>query len=85
MQKLVGEAMGNLYTKAEIEEMISSSAEDPSQEYLCQYSIGKDSIFGNVSAEDQQGMSEWLSNDDDDEDNYDEEKDKDGIHWHENN
>jgi len=79
----IWKAEGNLYTKAEIDEMIASSAEDPSQEYLCEYSIGKDSIFGNVSAEDQQGMSEWLSDDDGD-DNYDEIKDKDGIHWHEN-
>jgi len=46
---------------------------------LCKYTIGRDSIFGIVSAEDQQGMTEWTDENDD----YDEEKDEDGIHWHE--
>ena len=35
-----------LYSYDEIEEMISSSEEDPMQEYLCQFTIGRDSIFG---------------------------------------
>ncbi len=77
----IWEAEGNLYTKEEIEEMIASSTEDPEQEYLCKYKIGRDSIFGTVSVEDQQGMTEWLV--DEAEDDYDEEKDPDGIQWHE--
>ena len=78
----IWEAEGNLYTKAEIEDMLASSTEDPDQEYLCLYKAGRDSIFGTVSTEDQQGMAEWL--DEDEEDTYDENKDEDGIHWHEN-
>jgi len=80
----IWEAEGNLYTTDEINEMIASSAEDPEQEYLCQYKAGRDSIFGTVSVEDQQGRPEWLTDDDnDDNDDYDEEKDPDGIFWHE--
>lgn len=69
--------------------MIASSKEDPEQEYLCKYKIGKDSIFGTVGVEDQQGKMEWVveaKNDDDNieqVDNYDEKEDKDRIHWHE--
>jgi len=75
------ETVGNLYTKLEVDSMISSSKEDPEQEYLCKFKIGKDSIFGTVSAEDQQGKTEWVV--DEDEENYDEEQDVDGIQWHE--
>lgn len=78
----IWEAEGNLYTKEEIEEMIASSAEDPDQEYLCQYKTGRDSIFGTVSPEDQQGKKEWVI--EEEEDDYNEEEDPDGLHWHEN-
>ena len=81
------EAEGNLYTKEEIEAMIDSSAEDPDQEYLCKYKTGRDSIFGTVTSEDQQGKTEWLLESDDDvekEDGYDEDTDNDGIYYHEN-
>lgn len=76
---------GNLYTTEEIEQMIASSKEDPEQEYLCKYKIGKDSIFGSVTDEDMQGKTEWLMQTDDveQEEDYDEEQDKDSIHWHE--
>ena len=77
----IWEALDNLYTREEIEEMINSSTEDPAQEYLCQYTIGKDSIFGTVTADDQQGMDEWTM--DDEEDTYDEKKDPDNIMEHE--
>lgn len=40
--------------------MISSSTEDPDQEYMCIPSSGRDSIFGAVKDEDQQGKEEWL-------------------------
>jgi len=79
----IWETEGNLYTKPEIEEMLASSTEDPDQEYLCLYKSGRDSIFGTVSTEDQQGMTEWLSEEVEEEDDYDEKQDKDGIHWHE--
>ena len=82
----IWEAEGNLYTHDEIQGMIDSSKEDPEQEYLCKYKIGKDSIFGTVSAEDQQGKDEWIVQgefDVEEEENYDEEEDKDGIQWHE--
>jgi len=72
--------VGNLYTQEEVDTMIASSKEDPEQEYLCKFKIGKDSIFGTVSVEDQQGMVEWVV--DDDEEHYDEEQDVDGIQWH---
>lgn len=75
---------GNLYTKEEIERKLANSIGDPEQEYLCKFKVGKDSIFGTVSAEDQQGKSEWRIDDDsEEEDNYDEEKDEEGIMWHE--
>lgn len=72
----------NLYTKKEVDELLASSTEDPDQEYNCKYSIGRDSIFGTVTKEDQHGMEEWEteiergndpsvgdSDDDDDSDN----------------
>lgn len=82
----IWEAEGNLYTHEEIQDMIDSSKEDPEQEYLCKYKIGKDSIFGSISDEDQQGKDEWIVAEEYDveqEENYDEDKDNDGIMWHE--
>ena len=85
-------ADGNLYTHDEIEQMVASSKEDPDQEYMCKYTIGKDSIFGIVQTEDMQGKTEWIVdseptvNSEDDvesEDDYDEKKDVDEIMWHE--
>lgn len=71
---------GNLYTKKQIEQMLASTTGDPKQEYLCQFTIGEGSIYGTLTDDDRQGKSEWI---DDEEDDYDEEEDKDGIHWHE--
>ena len=80
-------AEGNLYTTEQIENMLASSTGDPEQEYLCKFKIGKDSIFGTVSSEDQKGKSEWLLDDgeteEEEEDDYDEQQDKDEIMWHE--
>ena len=73
---------GNLYTKPEIQQMLASTTGDPQQEYLGIFTIGEDSIFGTVSDLDKQGKDEWL--DEEEEDTYDEEKDIDGIYWHEN-
>jgi len=75
---------GNLYTREQILQMLASVTGDPNQEYLCVFSIGEDSIFGQVSKEDMQGEKEWLTDDDVEEsDDYNVEEDKDGIHWHE--
>ena len=41
-----------LYTKEQIEEMITSSEEDPASSYLCKFVGGRDSIFGDLSEED---------------------------------
>lgn len=63
--------LGNLYTQTQIDKMLASTAEDPDQEYMCKASSGKDSIFGSVVTEDQQGKIEW-SIDDEEDDGYDE-------------
>lgn len=73
---------GNLYTHDEIQTMLDNAQEDPNQEYLCQFTIGKDSIFGPVTDEDRYEGTEWIV-EDPDEDNYNEEKDSDNIMWHE--
>ncbi len=82
----IWETEDNLYTHDEIQMMIDSSKEDPEQEYLCKYKIGKDSIFGSISDEDQQGKDEWVvqsEHDVEEEENYDEDEDQDGIYVHE--
>ena len=58
--------IGNLYTQEQVDKMIASSTEDPDQEYMCIPSSGRDSIFGAVKGEDQQGKDEWLVADDED-------------------
>ncbi len=80
----IWETKGNLYTKEEIEEMLAATAEDPDQEYLCKYKAGRDSIFGTVQTEDKQGMTEWLVEEDTEDDSYTEDRsDDEEIHWHE--
>lgn len=73
----IWQAKGNLYSEEKIRDLLNSSTGDPDQEYLCIYTSGEDSIFGVVSDKDKQGKPEWGDDD------YDEEKDKDGIYWHE--
>lgn len=77
----IWQAKDNLYSEEKIRDLLNSSTGDPDQEYLCIYTSGEDSIFGVVSKEDQQGKKEW--SDKDEEYNYDQEKDKDEIYWHE--
>jgi len=61
----IWETEGNLNTKEEIEEMIAAATEDPNQEYLCQFTIGKNSIFGLVTDEDREkGFTGWMTDDD---------------------
>ena len=81
-------AVGNLYTKEQVEQLLASSKEDPEQEYLCKYKVGKDSIFGTISADDQQGKTEWIVEEELglDNDHFEETKEQEedpGIHWHE--
>ena len=70
--------------------MLATSAEDPDQEYLCQYKVGRDSIFGTITEEDQQGGEEWLFesvSENLDNDNFvetTEQQNDPDIHWHEN-
>lgn len=72
-------AQDNLYTKAQIENMIASSKEDPNQEYLCKFTIGQDSIFGSIGDEDRgTGWSEWDVDEDDEDDGYVEDDD---VEW----
>lgn len=47
----IHQAVGYLYTEAEVEAMLESSVEDPNQEYLNQYVAGRSSIFGAVTDE----------------------------------
>lgn len=76
----IWETEGNLYTTQEIKEKLATSTEDPDQEYMLKFKTGRDSIFGTVTAEDQQGKSEWGS---EEEDEYDEEADPDNVMEHE--
>jgi len=63
LEYTIERTVGNLYTAEQVDKMISSSTEDPDQEYMCIPSSGRDSIFGAVKSEDQQGMTEWLVED----------------------
>jgi len=74
----IWQAKGNLYSEEKIKSLLASSTGDPDQEYLCIYTSGEDSIFGVTTKEDQLGKTEWTE----EEEEYDEEKDVDGIMWH---
>ena len=53
-------AVGNLYTKEQVDNMIATSKEDPDQEYLCKFTIGRDSILGAVKDADRSdNVTEW--------------------------
>lgn len=72
----------NLYTEAEIRKKLETvTGEDPNQEYLCQFTLGKDSIFGVVVQEDMQGKDEWLDDESDEDDNYVETESDEDIIW----
>ena len=49
---------GNLYTTKDIKDKLATKTEDPNQEYLCQFTIGKDSILGIVTDEDREKVFE---------------------------
>lgn len=71
------ETIGNLYTKEEVDTMIASSKEDPDQEYMCKFKIGRDNILGAISDDDRADFVEWDSDDDEEDDGYDESEDDD--------
>lgn len=75
--------IGNLYTEEQVNEMLAASAEDPDQEYMCKYKAGRDSIFGTISAEDQQGKNEWLAEEENNmeewDDSYEEDRSDDDV------
>jgi len=59
---------GNMHTKEKILEMIRDAQEDPNQEYLCEFTIGKGSIFGTVTKEDRSDFIAWSVDDEPGED-----------------
>ncbi len=80
---------GNLYIRSQIEKMLASTEFDPNQEYLCQFTIGKDSILGVVTEQDREKGFKGFDVDDsmDDDDNFVESEDDDDeiIHEADNN
>jgi len=72
---------GNLYTTQDIEEKLATKTEDPNQEYLCQFTMGEDSIFGTITDEDRETGWEGFSYSGDEDDSYVEnDDDHDEIH-----
>ena len=63
-------AEGTIYTREQIIIMLKTTKEDPNQEYLCKFTIGRDSILGAISDEDRDdAVTEWdvgLVNEEDD-------------------
>jgi len=58
---------------------LENSTGDPNQEYMCKFTIGEDSILGEVTPQDKHGKEEWIIEDEED-DNYTEIDDKEKIH-----
>lgn len=53
-------AEGSMYSRAQIERMIESAKEDPDQEYLCKFTLGRDAVFGEVlDSERSDEVVEW--------------------------
>lgn len=52
-------AEGNMYTKQEIEHLLATSNEDPEQEYLCKFTLGRDAVFGEVLESERDEVEEW--------------------------
>ena len=60
MKPSIWSAVGVIYSKEEAEEELKRTDVDVEQEYLNQYTTGRDSIFGKVTAEDEdQTVKEW--------------------------
>ncbi len=67
-------AENNLYTTQQIKNMLHTTKEDPYQEYLCEFTIGENSIFGKVEDEDKEDITLW--GDEDKQYNKDKQKDE---------
>ncbi|MCH9657195.1 terminase family protein [archaeon] len=59
MHPNIWNAVGIIYTKEEAEEELKRTDVDVEQEYLNQYTTGRDSIFGKIMDEDEEEMKEW--------------------------
>jgi phage FluMu gp28-like protein len=59
MKPSIWNAVGVIYTKEEAEAELQRTDVDVEQEYLNQYTTGRDSIFGKIMAEDEEEMDEW--------------------------
>ena len=59
MKPNIWNAVGVIYTKEEAEEELQRADVDVEQEYLNQYTTGRDSIFGKVTAEDEEDIEQW--------------------------
>ena len=56
----IWEAQGSMYTAEQIRHMLATSQADPQQEYLGQFTIGEDSVFGMVDDDERvAGVREW--------------------------
>lgn len=56
----IWESQGSMYSEEQIKEMLATSQADVQQEYLCQFTIGENSVFGSVLDEERsQGFREW--------------------------
>jgi len=63
----IEETIGNLYTQEQVDNMLSTSKEDPDQEYHGKFKAGRDSIFGEVTDEDRgTNWTEWNVDEEDD-------------------
>ena len=71
---------GNLYTEEEIQNMLHSATTDPNQEYLCKFTIGEDSILGEITPQDKHGKDEWIIDDDEDDNYLENNEDDEKIH-----
>ena len=73
---------GNLYIKSQILNMLASSKEDPSQEYLCKFTHGESAIFGKYVEENRgTNWKEWDVDDDDEDDGYVESEEDRDAEW----
>jgi hypothetical protein len=79
LQYTIWRTEGNLYTREQILEMLNSNDVDPNQEYLCEATIGEDSILGKITDDDRASFREWNSEDDESDDDDDEEEEDDGY------
>ena len=59
LKYIIWRTEGNLYTRPEIENMLATSTEDPAQEYMGEFSIGADSVFGQITDKNRADFQPW--------------------------